>query len=346
MKILVSTTFLPFHQDYGSLLADRLAQALAAQGHDVDTIKIPFRPNRTEMAAQTLMLRLLDVDADVSDLLITLRFPSYALHHRHKIVWLLDQYHPAYTLTLPRRIPETSEGRQFQQDLIKSDSLFLHEARAVYAMSQCGAARLQQFNQVSSKEVLYPPLLLADTMPQGDLGDYLLVPHQIAPYKRQMLLLDALNHAHTDIRLVILGDPLDSNYLAEMQACIVEYDLTDRVRVIMETTREKTSDLFAHAYAIISIAQDEDYPAGTIHAFGAKKPVITCNDSGAPNEFVHQDQTGLSVAPEAEALADAICRLTSDHQFARTLGSNAYDFLNVQLMSWDTVAAKLVGTAP
>ena len=63
---------------------------------------------------------------------------------------------------------------------------------------------------------------------------------------------------------------------------------------------------------------DEDFGYVTLEAFLARKPVITCVDSGGPNEFVVDGINGLVCEPSAEALADAMNQLANDRRRAAT----------------------------
>ncbi len=70
-------------------------------------------------------------------------------------------------------------------------------------------------------------------------------------------------------------------------------------------------DLYAGALAVVYPPFDEDFGYVTLEAFLARKPVITCTDSGGPNEFVVDGVNGFVCAPNPEALAAAIDQLAA-----------------------------------
>ncbi len=85
---------------------------------------------------------------------------------------------------------------------------------------------------------------------------------------------------------------------------------------------------------------DEDFGYVTLEAFLARKPVITCVDSGGPNEFVVDGINGLVCEPSAEALADAMNQLAKDRRRAATLGDAGYSV--AAAITWDGVIERLV----
>ena len=86
---------------------------------------------------------------------------------------------------------------------------------------------------------------------------------------------------------------------------------------------------------------DEDFGYVTLEAFLARKPVVTCGDSGGPTEFVRDGVNGFVCDPSPEALGAAFQRLAADRGLARTLGDTGFDV--ARLVTWDGVIEKLVG---
>nr|MBA3295674.1 glycosyltransferase [Acidobacteriota bacterium] len=78
----------------------------------------------------------------------------------------------------------------------------------------------------------------------------------------------------------------------------------------------------------------------TLEAFLARKPVITCIDSGGPNEFVIDGVNGSSVEPVPDALAAAINGLASDRGRAAAMGDAGA--IRARAITWDGVIEKLV----
>ena len=68
--------------------------------------------------------------------------------------------------------------------------------------------------------------------------------------------------------------------------------------------------------------------------------MITCRDSGGPNEFVVDGENGLVCEPAPAALADAINRVAADRSRAAAMGDAGYDIASQ--ISWDGVIERLV----
>jgi glycosyltransferase involved in cell wall biosynthesis len=85
---------------------------------------------------------------------------------------------------------------------------------------------------------------------------------------------------------------------------------------------------------------DEDFGYVTLEAFLSRKPVVTTADSGEPTEFVIQDETGLVVEPDPQAVGEAIARLASDRQRAERLGAAGYD--RARQITWSGTIERLV----
>jgi glycosyltransferase involved in cell wall biosynthesis len=102
-------------------------------------------------------------------------------------------------------------------------------------------------------------------------------------------------------------------------------------------------DLYADALAVLFVPYDEDYGLVTVEAMMSGKPVITAADSGGPNEFVRNGETGFSVEPDPKALADRIDYLCRHQDEARSMGLKGHDL--VKNIRWNSTVAQLLGTA-
>ena len=102
MRIVIATVQVPFVRGGGEMLADGLEAALLAAGHDVETVRLPFKwypPER--IPEHVLAARLFDLTESSGsriDRMIGLRFPAYLLPHPNKVLWILHQYRTAYDL--------------------------------------------------------------------------------------------------------------------------------------------------------------------------------------------------------------------------------------------------------
>ncbi|HEX6974552.1 MAG TPA: glycosyltransferase, partial [Vicinamibacterales bacterium] len=96
----------------------------------------------------------------------------------------------------------------------------------------------------------------------------------------------------------------------------------------------------AGALAVAYPPFDEDFGYVTIEGFLARKPVITCTDSGGPNEFVRNGVNGFVCAPDPGEIADAVNRLAADRALAARLGDAGHDV--AAAITWDGVIERLV----
>ena len=101
-------------------------------------------------------------------------------------------------------------------------------------------------------------------------------------------------------------------------------------------------DLYARCLGVLFPPIDEDYGYITLEAMLARKPVITCTDSGGPLEFAIHHRTGIIADPTPAALAAAMDSLWEDCERARQWGDagrQRYDDLKID---WKNVVEKLL----
>src|SRR2546430_11545650 len=117
MRIAVCRPQVPFARGGVEIFTDDLATELRARGHDADLVTVPFKWYPGErVLTQAFLWRLLDLDeADGRkiDLVVATKFPSYAIRHPNKVVWLVHQFRQAYELdpTEPRQVGEAPPER-------------------------------------------------------------------------------------------------------------------------------------------------------------------------------------------------------------------------------------------
>jgi hypothetical protein len=101
-RILICGSQIPFVRGGAECLVDSLAAELAARGHAVDQVRLPFSlASRGRLLESALAWRLIDVEAVEGrpvDRVIATRFPSYLVKHPNKVVWLVHQLRQVYDL--------------------------------------------------------------------------------------------------------------------------------------------------------------------------------------------------------------------------------------------------------
>ena len=103
VRIAVCAPQVPFARGGAEIFADDLVGELRERGHETDLVTIPYKWYPGErVLSQAFLWRLLDLERSRTDArstcVIATKFPSYAVRHPNKIVWLLHQFRQAYEL--------------------------------------------------------------------------------------------------------------------------------------------------------------------------------------------------------------------------------------------------------
>lgn len=345
MRVLVASTYVPFIEGGGRMIVRDLVRALRDRDHEVDTIEIPFLSAWDTMLEQMLAIRLMDVSA-AADTLVAIRTPSYLLRHPNKRLWFIHHHRGAYDLwdTPYQDIPPTPEGLATREAIVAADNLYLREAQRIFTNSQIVADRLREFNDLQGT-VLYPPLGEPERFVSAPAEDYLFYPCRITGHKRQQLAVEAAAHLSTDVRVVIAGAPDSPEQLRPLQELIGQHGLQDRVQLIPRwISEDEKAELISRSLGVLYIPFLEDsYGYVTLEAFHARKPVITCSDSGGTLEIIEDGVNGLIAAPDPISMSAAMDRLRADPQTAAAMGEAGHRTLELKDISWDRVVASLLG---
>ena len=150
MRIAVCTPQVPFIHGGAEIMSEDLVEELRKRGHEAELVTVPFKWYPGErVLTQAFLWRLLDLeeaDGAPVDLVIATKFPSYAVRHPNKVVWLLHQFRQAYELdrTELGQFDESAEGRALRRAVHRLDRLALGEAKKLFATSQNVADRLER----------------------------------------------------------------------------------------------------------------------------------------------------------------------------------------------------------
>jgi glycosyltransferase involved in cell wall biosynthesis len=150
------------------------------------------------------------------------------------------------------------------------------------------------------------------------------------------LIISALRHVDSPIRLIVAGD---GTQRANAERAAEQAGVSGRVTFLGSVGDEELIGLYAGALAVIYPPYDEDFGYVTLEAFLARKPVVTCSDSGGPNEFVVDGVNGFVCAPDAGEIGSAINRLAADRARAAAMGDSGYEA--ARGVTWDGVIEKL-----
>jgi glycosyltransferase involved in cell wall biosynthesis len=341
-RILICASQVPFVRGGAELLVDGLRDALRERGHTVDVISLPFAWQPHELIGRAaLAWRLLDlarVNDQPVDQVICTKFPSYAVNHPRKVVWLVHQHRQAYDWygTPFSDFANTPADRATRELLLRIDRRALGEAQRRYTISNNVGARLKRFNGLDS-QTLYPPSRYAGRLCAGNYGEYVLSDARLDAAKRLDLLLHALTRTETPLRCVFMSTGPDRERLERLAR---DLGLGERVQFLGYVPDDELIELYANARAVYYAPFDEDYGFTTVQALAAARPVVTTTDAGGVLEFVEDGVNGYVTAPEPAAIAARLQALAADPALAARLG--AAGPARVAGITWEKVLQELI----
>jgi glycosyltransferase involved in cell wall biosynthesis len=341
MRIAVCAPQVLFERGGTEILSESLAEELRGRGHEVEEIRLPFKwyPG-AQALREALQWRLLDLDQTHStpvDLVIATKFPSYAIRHPNKVVWLVHQFRQAYEL-------DRAEFGQFGEDpfdratvraVHRVDQTTLAEAKRLFAISRNVADRLETSTGLEAAVLPPPPQQLAYRPPKGD-GEFILSVGRLDRAKRVDLMLEAAA-LDARLKLVVAGEGPDRDRLERLSA---QHELDGRVTFAGHVTDEELADLYARCIAVFYAPFDEDFGLVPYEAFLSEKPVVTTRDAGGPLEVVVDRQNGLVCEPAAARVAEACTWLATHPDEARAWGRSGKHV--AERITWDAVVDRLL----
>jgi glycosyltransferase involved in cell wall biosynthesis len=343
MRVAIATVQVPYLSGGAEALAEGLRAAIAAQGHAVDVVTLPFRffpPAEVERAMQVweaedfTRLNLYDPDR-----VICVKFPAYGLRHPSKVLWLCHQHRAAYDLYDAQKA--TAEDARLKDGVAAFDARHLPAIDRRYTISRRVSQRLRTFSGIESKPIYHPPPMAREHY-AGPSRPYVFFPSRFEHAKRQELLVRAAQHLGSRGHIVFAGE---GGQLAPLKVLAEKLGVADRVRFLGRVPREEMLALYANATAVAFTPHDEDYGYVTLEAMLSSKPVITCADSGGPLEFVVDGETGFVVAPEPGEVARAIDTLFREPARAAAMGRAGKARYAAMVPGWDLAVDLLLAKA-
>jgi glycosyltransferase involved in cell wall biosynthesis len=342
MRIAVCAPQVPFERGGTEILVETLTDQLRIREHEVELVKIPFKwyPGPRPLR-EALVWRLLDLEEAQGrpiDLVIATKFPSYAIRHRNKVVWLVHQFRQAYDLdrTDLGQFGEDPFDRSIVRGIQRLDRLTLGEARSLFAISRNVAERLHSSTGLSPK-VLVPPPQQLEYRTSDEVGKFILAVGRLDRSKRVDLLLEAAA-LDSSLQIVVAGEGPDRERLQRVSA---ERGLDGRVTFAGRVAENELVDLYADCLAVFYAPIDEDLGLVPYEAFLSEKPVVTTRDAGGPLEVVVDRENGLVCDPVPAAVASACAWLAANPDRARACGRSGKR--TAERVTWDSVIEQLLG---
>jgi glycosyltransferase involved in cell wall biosynthesis len=343
MRIAVCAPQIPFERGGTEILAETLADQLCRRDYEVELVRIPFKwyPAHRPLR-EALLWRLVDLEdapGGPIDLVIATKFPSYAIRHPNKIVWLVHQFRQAYELDRGDlgQFGENPFDRASVRAIHSLDRTTLGEARRLFAISRNVADRLQRSTGLEA-EVLPPPPQQLDYRSSDGVGTYILSVGRLDRAKRVDLLLDAAA-LDKSLRVVVAGDGPDRERLEQLSA---QNGLDGRVTFAGRVPENELVDLYADCLAVFYAPFDEDFGFVPYEAFLSAKPVVTTRDAGGPLEVVVDRENGLVCEPVPAAVAAACSWFAANPDQARACGRSGKR--TAERVTWNRVLDRLVAS--
>lgn len=347
MRIIIATTQAPFIRGGAEIHAEELCQALHREGQEAEIVAIPFFDYPPERVLDSMLVcRLLDLSSSYGktiDRVIALKFPAYLVSHPCKVLWILHQYRQAYELwdnPIFQSLESGPLGAQIRDSVIRADNHVCAEAHAIFSNSRNVAKRLKAFNQVNSQPLYHPPRDAERFYCEAEEG-YFFFPSRMNSMKRQDLIIEALSKTNHPVKVLFAGKA-EGNFNAILKQKVEQFGLGERALFVGSITDQQKLEYYAKALGVIYPPFEEDYGYVTLEGMLAAKPVLTCQDSGGPLEFIEDRQTGLVAEPNPLSLAKGMDELWDNRAWAIQLGQAArarYQDLNI---TWSNVIQKLL----
>jgi len=340
MRIVVTANTVPYMSGGAEYHIQGLIMQLKLQGHEVEAIRFPFwfSPNQDILHLME-HCRHLDFNQPNGirvDKLISLQFPAYGVQHNDHRVWVMHQHRSVYELFKEQQA--SIEEQKFRQKVIEFDNHVLGKIPKRFANSKRVAERLKTYNQLDSTPLYHPPYGFERFYTEQDQA-YIFYPSRLETLKRQDLLIEAARHLTTPVKILLAGD---GGQKQTFMALVNQYQLHDKVRFLGRVSENEKLAFYANSLAVFFGPFDEDYGYITLEAMLSSKPVITCEDSGGPLEFVQHNESGFVLEPEPKKIAAAIDELYHNRQRAKEMGQYGLEIYQQKQISWENVVEKLL----
>ena len=344
MKVGIVSSAVPLVLGGYRLIAEWLEEALRDRGHDVEIVYVPNTDNPDTLLQQMAAFRSMKLD-NYFERVITLRPPAHMVRHPAKSVWFIHHVRIFYDLWGHNYspMPDRPGWRALRNQVIMTDTVALREARHLATNSRVVSERLARFNGLPS-EVLYPPISRPERFRSDQYGDEIVCVCRMEHHKRQHLLIEAIAHTRSEVRLRLCGSSFSSAYPDALRESVRRLSLDNRVVIDDRWISEAEKiELLAGALANAYVPFDEDsYGFPTLEAAHARRCTITVTDSGGVSEFVQDGVNGFVVPPEPEAIAVTFDALHRDRDRAGALGEAAHARIEELGITWDLVVQRLL----
>ncbi|MFI4957435.1 MAG: glycosyltransferase family 4 protein [Gammaproteobacteria bacterium] len=344
MKIALCSSFVPFVLGGARNIVEWLEVKLLEAGHEIERVYLPHVDDPNLLVEQMSAYRWIDL-ASSADRIICFRPPAHFIPHPHKILWFIHHIRVFYDLwDSPYAAHLHTPKYEGVRNMLHSvDTAAMHEAKRIFTISDVVTKRLKKFNNVDSEVLLYP-VLEPERFHCRSFNDEIVCISRLEHHKRQHLLIEALQHTTTPVKLRFCGAASDVQYLNTLTKLIKQFNLQHRV--FLENrwiTENEKIDYLANCLAAAYLPHDEDgYGYSSLEACHSGKPLLTVSDSGGVLELIQNGINGFVTPPEPKAIAAAMDNLYRNKAMARKMGQNAVERIDELNINWHSVIERLL----
>lgn len=344
-RICVLHAQVPFVRGGAELLVENLTAELLKRNYDAELVSLPFKwyPTNTllDSALAWRMIDLSESNGNKIDLVIGTKFPTYAVKHENKVLWLMHQFREAYDLCNNKEysgLNMVPGGPETLRKVRQLDGKVIPEAKAIYSISKNVTNRLQHYNGIDSMPLYHPPMHVGKYRCES-YDDYILSVGRLDVKKRVDLLIKSLMYCDKSIKAIIAGKGPELENLKKLTS---KLQLENRVVFLGFVNDEELIKLYSNAFAVYFAPVDEDYGYITLEALLSQKPLVTSDDAGGVLEFVEDDRSAYIVTPNDVEIGERINILYNNKKMCKDMGN--YGYQKVKNISWDSVIDKLTQT--
>ncbi|MBD3313414.1 glycosyltransferase [Candidatus Woesearchaeota archaeon] len=321
------------------LIMESLAKAINKYTkHEAETLFLPLNhyPNSSLLRSYLKYYAKSLSDLSDYDMVISSKFPSYAIRHDNHICYFAHRFRQFYDFwpDYKNQISGLYKASScIARPIIRRiDTHFLKKARIV-AYSKFLQARLKSAG-LGSELVYAPPHIEDNEFRQGSY-DYIFLPHILDDSRKRIsLVIRAMKHIKADIRLKIAGEGPHRKQLMQLAK------KDNRIEFLGYKSDNQLARLYSDALCVPFTSYLEDYGLVTVEAMKSAKPVITCTDSGGPLEFVVHNKTGLVCTPDPKSVAECLDFLINNRKDAKKIGKNGLK--SVRDITWKNAVKTII----
>jgi len=159
---------------------------------------------------------------------------------------------------------------------------------------------------------------------------------RLAWQKAPDLLVEAIPSvvkAYGNAKFLFAGD---GEMRGALESRVRQLGIQDTVKLLGYRNGDELVRLFKLADVICVPSRNEPFGIVVLEAWSANKPVIA-TQNGGPDEYVWHEVNGLKIYPNPNSVTWGICRIFSDFDWARWMGSNGRKAVE-ERFTWDTIA--------